>query len=144
MRVVRFLDVLLFLPPSSCFFLLFLLLAKHHLPARQYRETCRTSSAATQVCTCQVLIAVGLAGLLQCDSFCGPCQTFTARKSLWASPDFLRQIECQIECQKECQIECQKKCQKECQIECRNTCQMECQIKSQRENARWNARKNAR
>ena len=75
MRVVRSLNVMTsssFLHPS------FLL-----PPPR------RTSSAASLDCTCQFLIAVGLAGLLQSDSFCGPSWAFTARKPLWASPDFL-------------------------------------------------------
>ena len=86
-RVVRFLDVMTS-SFSFSFFSFSFSSSKHHLPARQCSETRRTSSAATQVCTCQVLIGVDLAGLLQCDSLCGPRRTFTTPKSLWASPDF--------------------------------------------------------
>ena len=85
-RVVRFLDVM----TSSFLPSFFLLLAEHHLPARDCSETRRTSSAASLDCTCQFLIAVGLAKLLQCDSSvglagllrfenrCGPRRTFCA------------------------------------------------------------------
>ena len=136
----------------------FLLLARHHLPARDCSETCRTSSAASLGCTCQFLIAVGLAGLLQRDSFCGPRRTFTARKSLWASPNFLRlenrcglrrtftprkslwaspDFSCLDKTQKECQTRMPEKMpermsdgmpDKMSEIEC----QIECQIKRQR------------
>ena len=99
---------LLPLPPS--FFLL--LLAKHHLPPRECSKTRQTSSASSWspcvspdfICRLAglhlpVLIAVGLVGLLQCDSICGPRRTFTARKSLWASLDFWRLEKTQKECQ---------------------------------------------
>ena len=108
----------------------------HHLPARDCSETRRTSSAASLDCTCQFLIAVGLAGLLQCDSFCGPRRTFTARKSLWASPDFLRleiavgsaglfapRKNAERMSDKNVRSGCQKKCQRECQMECQIKCQ---------------------
>ena len=131
-RVVRFLDVM----TSSFLPSFFLLLAGHHLPARDCSETRRTSSAASLDCTCQFLIAVGLAGLLQCDSFCGPRRAFTARKSLWASPDFLRleiavgfaglfapRKNAERMSDKNVRSGCQKKCQRECQMECQIKCQ---------------------
>ena len=87
-RVVSFFDVMM-----SSFFSFFIFSfssSKHHLPARDCRETRRTSSAAWLDCTCQFLIAVGLARLFQCDSVCASHRTFASRKSLWASPGFLR------------------------------------------------------
>ena len=101
-RVVRFYQNVV---PSSSFLLpssFFLLLAGHHLPARECSESHRTSSAASLDCICRLPIAIKLVRLLQCDQICGPRRTGTSRESLlaspdcsgskvsWASPDFLR------------------------------------------------------
>ena len=92
----------------------------HHLPARDCSETRRTASAASLDCICQFLIAVGLAGLfaprktlwaspdfLRLEGFAG---LFAPAKLPWASPNFLRQKDCQKEC-KICQMDSQIKCQ---------------------------------
>ena len=121
-------------PDITCHLVSAVRLAGLHLPPRWIASAVCWSPHSSDFCS--AIRSVGLAGLVRVENRCGPRRTFTARKSLWASPVFLRQIECQVECRNICQIECQKErqieCQKECQKECQIERQMECQLKCQR------------
>ena len=139
-RVVRFLDVMTssFLPSSSC----------------------------SPDITCQLVIAVRLAGLHLPPRWTAPARSwspwvspdfcsatvsvglpgfFSARKSLWALPGFLR-LEIAVGFaghfapRKNAASMSDKNVRSGCQKKCHREWQMECQIKCQRQNARLNAR----
>ena len=130
---VRLLDFLMpwCHPPSSSFFLL--------LPPLPPRSSSRQTSLATSwvqwdspdiIChiTCQLVIAVGLAGLHLPPPWTAPASSWSPERMpdrmpermsermpnrmSDEMPDQMSEIECQVECQKECQIDCQIKCQR--------------------------------
>ena len=121
-------------------------------------ETCGTLSITSLACTCLFLIAAGLAGLLQCRSFCKPRRIwlwalpYFFHRNQWASGDFLNICDWKIVVgiaglfasgrvqervpdrmsdglsDEMLEVECEKECQKECLIKCPMECQIEAHL----------------